>query len=98
MGDRSTLAEWATDYWHFTVALITGGAGLWLGTERTKWKVSQILNEQEKQDLRQKNLEDRQREMENAIARIEAGREAYDRAVLDALADIKQQLHEKADK
>lgn len=98
MSDKSSAIEWMMDYWHFIIALVTGAAGLWLGAERTKWKVSQLFNDLEKTTIRQQHTDDRLRQIENSVARIEAGREQHDRAVLTALTDIKEQLHDKVDK
>jgi len=94
----SNFGEWLTDYWHFAVALVTGAGGVWLGAERTKWKLQQLVNDKEKQEIRTQHLEDRMRNNEAALARLEASQVQGQAAILRSLDDIKTALHEKADK
>ena len=88
------LAAWLNDWWHFTIALVTGAAGLWLGAERTKWRMQQLIAEVEKHDLRLKNIEERARENEKLAAKMEANQQA----ILAALNDLRSEMHGKVNR
>lgn len=94
MKEQISIWEWLQDWWQILGVAGGGALAFWGGQKQQKWKLQQLMQEQEQIKRRLEEIE--RADVKTAI--VLGKMETMLTNISTTLNDIKQELHKKADK